>query len=178
MAKSNATLKINWTIGLIYAAVILVLAAIAIYAGLYYAMPYELVVYDSMDQAVSVLFTDDFYNSSMELMMVTVIFPAAAYLFMYYRYAKKVGERPHEKEAVKKSGVWVMPFILLLVVLVVWCIVSVLMISLGLGLDSNLFADAVMLRQFFLVYGIAAVMEIVLYMVGKFLFKPSIVQRA
>ena len=89
-----------------------------------------------------------------------------------------MGERPHEKEAVKKSGVWVMPFILLLVVLVVWCIVSVLMISLGVGLDSSLFADAVMLRQFFLVYGIAAVMEIVLYMVGKFLFKPSIVQRA
>lgn len=178
MAKNNAKLESSWTTGIIYAVVIIVLAAVTIYAGLYYAMPYELVVYDSMDQAVSILFTDDFYNSSMELMMVTVVFPAAAYLFMYYRYAKKVGERPHEKETIKKSGVWVLPLILLVVVLAVWCIVSVLMISLGLGLDSNLFADAVMLRQFFLVYGIAAVMEIVLYMVGKFLFKPSIVQRA
>lgn len=181
MAKSNATLKSSWKTGIIYAVVIAVVAAAAIYVGLYYAMPYELIVYDSNDQPISVLFTDDFYNSSMQLMMVSVIFPVISYLLMYRKYAQLVGEHPHEKEEVKRGKYgrpWILPLVLQLGLMLVWGFVSIAMISLGLGLDSSLFADAVMLRQFYMVYGIAVVLDAALFLVGKQLFKPDAVQRA
>ena len=76
MATSNATLKCSWKTGIIYTVIIAVIAAAVIWVGLNNAMPYELTVYTADDDPISVLFTDDFYNSSMRLMMVSVIFPA------------------------------------------------------------------------------------------------------
>lgn len=74
MATSNATLKCSWKTGIIYTVIIAVIAAAVIWVGLNNAMPYELTVYTADDDPISVLFTDDFYNSSMRLMMVSVIF--------------------------------------------------------------------------------------------------------
>lgn len=181
MAKSNATLKCSWMTGVIYAVVIAVVAAIVIYEGLCYAMPYEMVVFNAYDQAISVQFTDDFYNRSMQLMMVSVIFPVLAYLFTYLRYTQLVGVHPEEKEQVKKGRYgrpWILAMILQVVFMLVWGEVSVGMISMGLGLDGSLFADAVMLRQYWLVYGIATVVDVVLLLLGKQFFKPVEVQRA
>lgn len=179
MAKNNAKLKSKWTIGVVYAAVIAVLAAVAVYIGLYYAMPYEMIVYDANNQPVTVLFTDDLYNRSMQLMMVSIIFPVISYLWMYGSYAKLVSEFPHEKEKIKRDNrPWIRSLILQLLLLLVWGFVSVTMISLGLGLDSSLFADSIMLKQFYTVYGIAILVDTVLFLVGKQLFKPDAVQRA
>ena len=178
MAKSNATLRCSWKTGVIYAVIIAVVAAVTIYVGLNNAMPYELIVYDGNDQAISVLFTDDFYNSSMQLMMASVVFPVISYLLMYRKYAKLVGEHPHRKEEVKKGKSWIFPLALQVCLMLIWGIVSWTTISLGLGLDSKLFADSVMRRQFFLVYLIAMVLDAALYLLGKQFFKPAEVQRA
>ena len=181
MAKSNATLKCSWVTGVIYAVVIAVVAAVVIYEGLCYAMPYEMVVFDAYDQAVSVQFTDDFYNRSMPLMMVSVIFPVLSYLFTYFRYTQLVGVHPEEKEQVKKGTYgrpWILALVLQLVLMLVWGAVSVSMISMGLGLRLDLFADKIMIRQFCLVYGIATVVDAALLLLGKQFFKPTEVQRA
>lgn len=136
MATSNATLKCSWKTGIIYTVIIAVIAAAVIWVGLNNAMPYELTVYTADDDPISVLFTDDFYNSSMRLMMVSVIFPVAAYLLMYWRYTVLVGKYPYRKEEVKKGRLgkpWVLPLILQLALMLVWGVVSWTMISLGLG---------------------------------------------
>ena len=169
MNKTN----VKWTPGLIYAAVIAVLAAVVVYFGLYNAMPYELVVYDAYDQPVTVLFTDDLYNRSMELMMVSILFPVISYLFMYGMYRHKISCNYWNRVAIRAAkGPGVIALILLVCMQVVWGFVSIAMISLGLGLDSSLFADAVMLRQFLIVYGVALLVDVVLYLVGWKFFKP------
>lgn len=179
MATSVARLKEKWTTGLIYAVVIAVLAAVVVYFGLYNAMPYELVVYDAYDQPVTVLFTDDLYNRSMELMMVSILFPVISYLFMYGIYRRKVSDHPEKRYAIAKEKFpCVIALILLVCLLVVWGFVSIAMISLGLGLDSSLFADAIMLRQFLIVYGVAILADIVLLLLGWRFFKPATVQSA
>ena len=181
MAKSNATLKCSWVTGIIYAVVIAVVAAVVIYVGLYYAMPYEMVVFNAYDQAISVQFTADFYSRSMQLMMVSVIFPVIAYLFTYFRYTQLVGVHPEEKEQVKKGTYgrpWILALILQMVFTLVWGLVSVGMISMGLGLRLDLFADMILIRQFCLVYGIAMVVDVALLLIGKQFFKPVEVQRA
>ncbi len=178
-----AKLKTNWTTGIIFAVVILVLSVLTVYGGLYFAMPEELVVYDAYDQAISVLFTDDLYYTSMELLMVSAIFPAGAYLWMYGWYGDLAGKNPQYRAAIRKgrnggTRAWVVPCIVLLVLQAVWAMVSWGMISFSLNLDTMLFKDAIMCRQYFLVYGITAVVELLLYVVGKLLFKPGIVQQA
>ena len=178
-----AKLKTNWTTGIIFAVAILVLSALAVYGGLYFAMPEELVVYDAFDQAVSVLFTDDLYFTSMDLMMVSALFPVAAYLWMYGWYGNLAGRNPQNKVAIKKgryggTRAWVIPGIVLLVLQAVWAAVSWGMVSFSLNLDTALFEDAIMCRQYFLVYGITVVVELLLYVMGKLLFKPAIVQQA
>ena len=181
MATSNATLKCSWKTGIIYTVIIAVIAAAVIWVGLNNAMPYELTVYTADDDPISVLFTDDFYNSSMRLMMVRVIFPVAAYLLMYWRYTVLVGKYPYRKEEVKKGRLgkpWVLPLILQLALMLVWGVVSWTMISLGLGLDVTLFADAIMRRQFVAVYAIAMGLDTALLILGQLFFKPAEVQRA
>ena len=181
MATSNATLKCSWKTGIIYAVIIAVIAAAVIWVGLDNAMPYELTVYTADDDPISVPFTDDLYNSSMRLMMVSVIFPVAAYLLMYWRYTVLVGKYPYRKEEVKKGKLgkpWILPLILQLVLMLVWGIVSWMMISLGLGLDVSLFEDAIRYRQFVLVYGIAMGLDAAMLVLGQLLFKPAEVQRA
>lgn len=175
--------KSKWRTGIIYAVVILVLCALTVYGGLYIAMPEELVVYDANDQAVSVLFTDDLYFTSMELMMVSALFPAGAYLWMYGWYADLGGKNSQYITNIKRgerggTRAWVIPGIVLLVLVAVWALVSWGMLSLSLNLDTALFKDAIMCRQYFLVYGVSAVVELLLYAVGKLLFKPEIIQTA
>lgn len=181
MATSNATLKCSWKTGIIYAVIIAVIAAAVIGVGLNNAMPYELTVYTADDDPISVPFTDDLYNSSMRLMMVSVIFPVAAYLLMYWRYTVLVGKYPYRKEEVKKGKLgkpWILPLILQLVLMFVWGAVSWMMISLGLGLDVSLFEDAIRCRQFVLVYGIAMGLDAAMLVLGQLFFKPAEVQRA
>ncbi|MCI6936774.1 MAG: hypothetical protein MR762_09035 [Clostridiales bacterium] len=180
MARNNVTLKSSWIIGVIYAVIIAVAAITVILIGINNAMPYELVVYDA-DQAVTVLFTDDFFYRSRMLMLFSTVFPVAAYLMMYWKYVKLAGEHPEEKEKVKAGkygNPWIVPMILLLILMVVWGFISGGMISLGLGLDIKLFVDRVMLRQFYLVYLIAMAVDIALLLLGKQFFKPSVIQRA
>jgi len=181
MAKSKAIFKSSWKTGVIYAVVIAIVAAAVIYVGLYQAMPYEMVVYDENDQAISVQFTDDFYDRSMQMRMVSVIFPVVFYLLMYRKYMQLLNEHPEEKEEVKRGKYgkpWVLGLILLVAFMLVWGFVSKMTISLGLGLDSKLFADKVMLGQYRLVYGSAMVLDAALFLVGARFFKPAEIQRA
>lgn len=178
-----AKLKTNWTTGVIFAVVIAVLSAVTVYVGLNYAMPETLVVYNAANEDISVLFTDDMYFTSMDLMWVSVVFPAAMYLWMYGWYGNLAGKNPQNKVAIKKgeyggTQAWIVPMIGLLVALAVWAIVSWNMLAFSLNLDTALFQDAIMRRQYFLVYGIASAVEVALYLIGRWLFKPAIVQQA
>jgi hypothetical protein len=178
-----AKVKTNWVTGAIYAVVIIAVAALVIYFGLYNAMPETLMVYDDYNQEVVVPFTDDLYETSMSLMMVSVVFPAVAYLLMYGWYGSLAGKNPQHRNAIRrgqKGGTlaWVVPAVVLLVLQAVWALVSWGMVAFSLNLDTGLFKDSIMCRQYFLVYGIAVVVQLLLYVVGKLLFKPAIVQQA
>lgn len=180
MARKKVTLKSSWTVGLVYAGVMAVVSIVVILVGIYNAMPYELIVYDG-DQVVTVLFTDDFYCSARTMMLCSTVFPVAAYLWMYGKYVALAGAHPEEKEQVKAGKYgrpWILPMVLMVILMTIWGLVSSGMISLGLGLDAKLFADRIMLRQFYLVYVVAMVLDGGLYFLGKQFFKPTLIQLA
>lgn len=171
----------SWTTAIVFAVIIVAISAVAVNVGLYYAMPVETVAYDNAGFPVTIPFTDDFYNRSQMLMLVTILFPAGAYLMTYGGYKRLADEHPEAKERVKRGEFgrpWIAPLVILLAALVIYGLISVVMLYLGLGLQMALFADVYCLERYAMVYALAAVVELAMFFVGWKLFKPAVIQRA
>lgn len=176
----NVTLKISWLTGILYALVTAAVSVGVICVGLFYAMPGKFAILRN-GELLDVFITEDFYNRCTQIMLVSAVFPAGAYLGMYSGYvrlAAKMPERKHEIKQGKEGKPWAVPLVLQILLMLLWGFVGWVMISLGLQLKLENPVDAAMFQRYVLVYGIAMGVDVLLFAIGTLFFKPGIIQRA
>lgn len=176
----NVKLKISWLTGIVYVFFIAAVAVGVICVGLFYAMPGQFSILRN-GELLDVFITEDFYNRCTQTMLLSAIFPVAAYLGMYGGYVRLASRMPERKNEIKQGKVgkpWILPLVLQILLMLAWGFVSWVMISLGLMLQLSNPIDAVMFQRYVLVYGIAMGVDVLLFAVGTLLFKPGIIQKA
>lgn len=179
-ATGNVRYKVSWVTGIVYTIVTAVVAAAAVLLGIYFMMPEQLTVMTALGP-VDVFITEEIYNLSRYTLLGSAVLPAAAYLWMYAGYAHLAGLYPERKREIKKGKLgkpWILPLILLIVLLLLWGVVSWLIVSSTYLLDLVNPSDSVRFQRFVFSYGIAMAVDILMFVIGKLLFKPSLIQTA
>lgn len=179
-ARGNVMYKDSWVTGIVYTIVTAVVAAAAVLLGIYFMMPEQLTVMNELGP-LDVFITEDFYNLSRNTLLGSAVIPAAAYLWMYAGYMRLGGLYPQHKREIKKGKLgkpWVLPVVLQIVLLPLWGVVSWLIVSSTYLLKLGNPSDCVMFQRFVFSYGIAMVVDIFMFVIGKLLFKPSLIQTA
>lgn len=178
--RGNVRYKSSWVTGIVYAIVTAVVAVLAAMVAIYYTMPDQLTVMIA-DRPFDVFITEEFYGMSRNAMLTCAFIPAVAYLWMYSGYVRLAGEHPEIKNDIKKGKMgnpWVLPVILEIVLLLLWGFVSWVIISKTLLLNLNGIGDRVMFQRFILAFGITMAVDVVMFVIGTLLFKPSLIQTA
>lgn len=182
-AERNVMYKDSWVTGIVYTIITAVVAAAAVLLGIYFMMPEQLTVMTALGP-VDVFITEEIYNLSRNTLLGSAVLPAAAYLWMYAEYARLAGLYPQDKRKIKMGKLkgernpWILPFILLIVLLSLWGVVSWLIVSSTYLLKLGNPSDYVRFQRFLFSYSIAMAVDILMFVIGKLLFKPSLIQNA
>ena len=179
-ATGNVMYKDSWVTGIVYTIVTAVVAAAAVLLGIYFMMPEQLTVMTT-NGSVDVFITEEIYNLSRNTLLGSAVLPAAAYLWMYAGYAHLAGLYPQYKREIKEGKLgkpWILPLILLIVLLLLWGVVSWLIVSSTYLLNLGGLSDSVRFQRFVFSYGIAMAVDVLMFVIGKWLFKPGIIQTA
>lgn len=178
--RQDTQLKCTWTNGLIWSAITIALAAVCRYLLIWYCVPAQTIwVFNGVETVIN--FTSDFYNQCMVLLMGCIVIPVLTYLLMYRGYMKLAGKNPSDLHLVATDKVgkpWIFALALQIILTVVWSIIGSFLIYLGMetgrGFSMN---DRIDIEVFLVMMVVVLVVDIILFVLGKLLFKPDLVQR-
>lgn len=180
MKNHEAQLKCTWTNGIIWAVIATALGLVCRYLLIYFCLPTEITLTIRGVEMV-VMYTTDFYNACMVLLMSCIAIPVFAYLFMYYRYMKIAGAHPADLHAVatgRYGRPWIPALIIQLVLTVLWTAVGVFSIAGFLEMYNGMSVnDRISIEVFLVMMLMVMVFDLLLFFIGKILFKPDLVQK-
>lgn len=179
MKTHDTQLKCTWTNGIIWA----VITAIA--GGLFRNLIVYFCIVDQLTleiggQAVTVFFTSEFYSGCWTLIMGCIFIPLVAYLFMYWRYMKIAGTHPTDLHAVAKGDhgrPWIAALLIQIVLTIVWAVIGAIFIKTAYTTGAMTVNDRVDIEAFLVLMGFVLVFDLLLFFIGKLLFKPDLVQK-
>lgn len=112
---------------------------------------------------------EDTKNMILYILLAGALLPIINYLMMYNSYSKKGAHEPMKLRAIAQGQSWVLPFAILIIAEVVLVVVMFAGIAV---LDGRFASKAVTCEV------IGMVVDIVLFLIGKMLFKPDMIQKA
>lgn len=168
MHENDATLKSSWTNGIIWAAIMAVLAV-----ALRYILWYNKIWMGDTD-----VFSDAFCTNSMALLCVTVLIPVILSLISYKGYMNLAAHNPSKLHLVAQGAFgrpWILALILTLVLEVIWNVVCVVILVIACSLDLAYAEDMTVIMTFCAINGVGLAVDVVLFLVGNYFFKPNTV---
>lgn len=169
MKRNDAGLKCTWTNGLIWL-IVTCIAAFGIRALLWYF----LIFLGDAD-----VYFDAFCFGVVPYLMVSAVFPVLFFFFTYRGYMKIAAKHPDDLHGVAHGlhgKPWIVPLILLIVCELVWVAVSTTVVVFGYMLDFMNEYDLLCFSVFLELSGIHFVVDLVLFLVGTFIFQPNLVR--
>lgn len=164
MSQNNASLKSEWTNSIIASAITILVGVAARYAMWY------IKIWQDADT-----FTDEFATNSIILLCVTVLIPVIMFLISYKRYVDLIANNPHKIHLIAKDDkFWVVCLILTPVLEIVWNVVCFVVLSIACSLAPLAVPDdRAVIAAFLAINGIAAVIDLLLFLVNNAFFQPK-----
>lgn len=169
MKNLDTELKCTWTNGLIWAAITAVAAA-----GIRYMLWYFV-----MWQGDPNIYFDQFAIISCWVLLVAAVFPILFFLLSYRGYMRRAAKHPEDLHGVAHGTYgksWRLQLGLLIAANAVWMIAGLITVSLALGLDLTMEADATAVMTLAALFGIGIALDVALFGIGNRLFKPDLVR--
>lgn len=166
MASREGRYESGWKNGLIWTGVMTVLLLI------FRWFMWRVLIYMGDTE----IFSNDFCDYSLPLLLVSFIIPVAMYLVMYRRYRKAAAEHPNELHRVAHGGFGrpaLVPLIWMFVLEAVWFVASGVAIILQFQLRPSSGDDQTILFTVAILHGLNLALDTALFLLGMRFFKPD-----